>query len=340
MKRNYIIPIFVPHRGCPNDCIFCNQKKISGQVNPMDGDKVEKTIEEYLATIPQKEDRKIEVAYYGGSFTGIPLDEQKELLLPAKMALERGLIQGIRLSTRPDYIDEKILVNLARYKVSTIELGVQSLNQEVLEISQRGHTVDVVFRAVEQIKEKGFKLGIQLMVGLPGDSSFFQTVNEIIALKPDFVRIYPTLVIRGTVLAEMYQSGSYQPLTLSQAVELCKRAVQSFDEAGIPVIRLGLQTTQEIREKGEVIAGPYHPAFRELVESALIRDKMTILLAEYSDDQGELLIYVHPAKLSSTVGQKKENIAFLQRNYGFKKIRVLADENLNPNKIDIRFRKK
>lgn len=341
MKKNYIIPIFIPHRGCRNQCVFCNQNKITGKQNQIKGDQVECIIKEYLSTIPLQEGQVIEVAYYGGSFTGIALEDQKDLLAPAKAVWEKGIIQGIRLSTRPDYIDEEILVNLKSYGVSTIELGVQSLDQRVLQQAKRGHGEETVYRAVKLIKNKGFRLGIQLMVGLPGDSekSFLSTIDKVVGIKPDFVRIYPTLVIKETILARMYLSGEYEPLGLSEAVELCKKAYQRLEQNRIPVIRLGLQTTEEIRETGEILAGPYHPAFRELVESSLIRDKMIEILDNSRELSSEITLVVHPSQISIAAGHKKENIFFLQTQYGFKKIKILGQKNLNKGEINIKFRK-
>lgn len=342
MKKNYIIPIFVPHLGCPNDCIFCNQKKITGRQNSLNGEQVEQKIARYLTTFPQKTNRTVEVGYYGGSFTGIELAKQKELLSPATRAYQQNLISGIRLSTRPDYIDEKILAHLQNYEVQTIELGVQSLEEKVLAKAKRGHNVQSIYQAVKLIKQKGFRLGIQLMVGLPEDSqdSFLSTVKKTIALQPNFVRLYPTLVIRDTYLAELYQQGKYQPLSLDEAVYLCKEAYKAFTAANIPVIRLGLQSSEEISHSGDVLAGPYHPAFRELVENIFFREKIEkILERENREGQEELLIFVHPSKISITVGQKRKNIAYLLDKYKLTEIKVIADICLAPTEINLKFRK-
>lgn len=341
MKKKYIIPIFIPHWGCKNDCIFCNQRKITGKHSVITGAEVGKIIGKYLATIPIREGREVQVAYYGGSFTGIPLEEQKELLAPAKAALDQGEIQGIRLSTRPDYINSAILTHLKSYGVTTIELGVQSLDDQVLTSSNRGHLAEDTYRAVELIKNTKFTLGLQLMVGLPGDTeeSFLTTINKVVDLKPDFVRIYPTLIIKDTVLAERFEKGEYLPLSLEEAIEICKKAYKKLTANGIPVIRLGLQASEEISETGQVVAGPYHPAFRELVEASLIRDKLKEIIQRDQETGGELVISIHPSQISQVIGQKRSNIEFLQKEYKFEKITVLGDEKVEKGQISVKFRK-
>lgn len=341
MKKKYIIPIFVPHRGCQNECVFCNQRKITGQDKQITRAEVEKTIQEYLATMPIRESQTVEVAYYGGSFTGIPLEEQKELLEPAKTALNEGKIQGIRLSTRPDYISTEILAHLKSFGVTTIELGVQSLDDQVLAKSNRGHLSKDTYRAVELIKNAKFTLGLQLMVGLPGDTekSFLTTIEKVIELQPDFVRIYPTLVIKDTILAQQFQRGEYLPLTLEQGVVICKKAYQKLSSKNILVIRLGLQTSEEINEKAQVLAGPYHPAFRDLVEASLMRDMLeeTIEGKVYTGE--ELIVAANPSQISQVVGQKRSNINFLKKKYGFAEITVLGDKKVEKGQINVEFRK-
>ena len=219
--KTYNIPIFVPHRGCPFDCVFCNQKRITGTQKEVTADDVHNIIGEYLKTLPSK-NRRIEAAFFGGSFTGIPINEQSELLAAANEYLKKGDIDGIRLSTRPDYIDKEILDNLLKYGVTTIELGVQSMDDSVLKSSNRGHTRKDVINAVRLIKEYSFTLGLQMMTGLPGDTDekSLYTADEIIKLKPDIVRIYPTLTIKDTFLEKMYLTGKYQPQSVDEAVNL------------------------------------------------------------------------------------------------------------------------
>ena len=279
MKKEYIIPIFVPHLGCPNDCTFCNQKKISGQTKNVKAEDVKNTIEYYLNNF--KDDNKyIEVAFFGGSFTGIDVDKQKELLSVAYEYIKNKKIDSIRISTRPDYINKEILQMLKSYGVKTIELGVQSTNDYILNKSKRGHTFEDVKKASKLIRKNGFILGHQMMVGLPESTrqDEINTAKDLIKLKPKIVRIYPVLVIKGTQLEKDYESGEYTPLTVEQAVETAKDLLVLFNKKKINVIRIGLQNTNEITDpntkKSQVVAGPYHPAFRQLVESRLWYDNI------------------------------------------------------------------
>lgn len=228
-KRQYIIPIFVPHLGCPNDCTFCNQRKISGQQKNITENDVRDTIEFYLNNFKEK-DAYIEVAFYGGSFTGIDPELQEELLGVAYEYIKAKEIDGIRVSTRPDYIDKTVLKRLKKYKVKTIELGVQSTNNYILENCKRGHTYEDVVKASKLIRRYRFNLGHQMMVGLPEstEQDDIKTANDLIKLKPKIVRIYPVLVIKGTELEKQYNSGEYTPLTVEQAVERCKELCYLF----------------------------------------------------------------------------------------------------------------
>lgn len=326
MKKRYIIPIFVPHRGCPHACVFCNQASITGQTAAVDGKTVEEAIAAYRQTIPAGTDKTVEVAFYGGSFTGIPLAEQSELLVPAAQALAAGQIDGIRLSTRPDYIDRTILANLRHYRVRTIELGVQSLDAAVLAAAKRGHTADAVAAAVDLIREFGFDLGLQLMLGLPDDNpvKFRETVRQTIALRPDFVRIYPTLILKGTELAELYREGRYRPLSLPEAVDLAKTALAAFSRSGIPVIRVGLQPTEDIAAGSEVVAGPFHPAFRQLVESAMFRDALAAVARKYPRTAA-LDLRVNPREETAARGKRNGNLAWLREIGGPERVSLRTD---------------
>ena len=270
MKKEYIIPIFVPHLGCPHQCSFCNQREISGQTKQVTAKDVKETIEFYLKNF--KDDLKyVEVAFYGGSFTAIEEKKQIELLEAANEFIRQGKVKSIRISTRPDYIDKLILKRLKKYHVQTIELGVQSANDYILARCQRGHTFEDVKKASKLIRFYGFILGHQMMIGLPESTKLdeINTAKALIKLKPKIVRIYPVLVIKHTPLAKEYESGDYLPLTVEQAVERSEEIMKLFNKAKIEVIRIGLQNTEEITdptEKGsQVIAGPYNPAFRQLV---------------------------------------------------------------------------
>ncbi len=334
-KKKYIIPLFIPHLGCPHDCIFCNQKKIATDHCEINGTMVAEILRQHLGQLPPDEYHR-EVAYYGGSFTGLPWERQKELLSPAYEAKKANLIDGIRLSTRPDYITKEILTGLKTLGVTTIELGVQSTNQRVLHLSHRGHSKEDVDQAVEQIKSHGFLLGLQMMVGLPGDSpaAIEGTVRDFITYGPDFVRVYPTLVIRDTGLEDLYCSGSYQPLSLEECIALCKYILLTFQGADIPVIRLGLQTTEEITYGKAVVAGPFHPALREMVETEIYRTRILEAIEALPKRVGnELTIYCHRREASRVAGYRQANKKYLIERYSLSKLSIVPREDAAPGKI-------
>lgn len=326
--RHVIIPIFVPHKGCPNDCIFCNQKKISGQTEEMTAEKVPEIIESHLATIGS--DAFVEAAFYGGSFTAIDKDLQENLLKSAYEYVKAGSISEIRLSTRPDCIDEDILEMLKKYGVRTIELGVQSLDDEVLKASCRGHDAACVYRSASLIREKGFRLGIQTMTGLPGDTreKALYTAKQVISMSPDIVRIYPVLVIKGTPLERLLLDGRYAPMPLIEAVKLCAELLELYESHGINVIRIGLQTTENIRSgaDSDVVAGPEHPAFRQLVESELARRRIEKMIEELKLAGSEmLLIKTGKENISNVIGQKRANIEYFRTKYRIGGVKVIDD---------------
>lgn len=329
MKKEYIIPIFVPHLGCPNDCTFCNQKKISGQTKNVKAEDVKNTIEYYLNNF--KDDNKyIEVAFFGGSFTGIDVDKQKELLSVAYEYIKNKKIDSIRISTRPDYINKEILKMLKSYGVKTIELGVQSTNDYILNKSKRGHTFEDVKKASKLIRKNGFILGHQMMVGLPESTrqDEINTAKDLIKLKPKIVRIYPVLVIKGTQLEKDYESGEYTPLTVEQAVETAKDLLVLFNKKKINVIRIGLQNTNEITDpssnESQVVAGPYHPAFRQLVESRLWYDNIANEIKKVNSNVSHIQIDVNPSDINNAVGHKRINIEKINDTYN-------TDLKINPN---------
>jgi histone acetyltransferase (RNA polymerase elongator complex component) len=334
MKSHYIIPIFVPHKGCPHDCVFCNQKHITGQVDKVDSAFVENEIDKYLTTINSK-DSFVEVSFFGGSFTGLSIDEQTELLKPAKKALDDNKVDAIRLSTRPDYINEVILANLKNYGVSIIELGVQSMDEDVLRLSNRGHSIDVVYKASQLIKYNGFTLGLQMMVGLPGDDEAkdIKTVEEFIKIKPDMVRIYPALVIKDTLMERMYKSGTFAPYTLDNAIDICSRLYLKFEYAGIKVIRIGLQPTENIAFGKDLIAGPFHPSFREHVESKILNDMILVLKREYN--LNEFTIGVNPRTISKLFADKKKYFNNAIKTIGNNKIKVIQNNNIPIDSIQV-----
>lgn len=264
-KKQLIIPIFIPQYGCPHQCVFCNQKTISGMEKPPDAAYVSDTIKAYLKTWKGK--GKKEIAFYGGSFTGLDAAVQKVFLAEAHKFVSRGLIDSVRISTRPDYITDEGLLLLKKDNVETVELGAQSMADDVLKLSGRGHTAEDTVTAVMTLKKHGFLVGLQFMPGLPGDTcdTILYTADRIIELKPDFVRIYPTLVVKDTPLEKMYQAGLYKPWALAEMTDICRKLVSLFDAKGIPVIRLGLQSTETLEDN--ILAGPYHPSFRNLLAS-------------------------------------------------------------------------
>ncbi len=265
-KKQLIIPVFIPFGGCPHKCVFCDQRGITGQSGMPGLEDVSSRIREYLST--WKGAGRREVAFYGGSFTGLPSAAQEEYLGAAKVFVDAGDIDGLRISTRPDYIDAEIIERLLRFKVEVVELGAQSLNNEVLALSGRGHDAESVEAAVGLLKEAGIEVGIQLMPGLPGDTAgrVIETTRAAVALAPAFVRIYPTLVIKDTALAELYDAGRYAPWSLADMVELLKEVNRIFEQAGIKIIRMGLHSSKELEQS--LIDGPYHPDLRGLVAEA------------------------------------------------------------------------
>lgn len=320
MKKEYIIPIFVPHLGCPNDCTFCNQKKISGQKTNISSKDVNGIIEYYLSNF-KEHDKKVEVAFFGGSFTGIDVNIQEELLSAAYEFIKKEKVDSIRISTRPDYINQDILNLLKKYNVKTIELGVQSANDFVLQKARRGHTFEDVKKASKLIRKNGFILGHQMMVGLPESSQKdeIETAKKLIKLKPKIVRIYPVLVIKGTKLADDYLDGTYKPNTLEQAVETSAILLKMFSKKKIDVIRIGLQSTDEIcnpeNENSQVVAGPYHPAFRQLVESRICYDEFSKKIRDLNNRVKVVKVNVNGNMINNFVGHKKENIKRIKEIY-------------------------
>ena len=301
-KNYYIIPIFVPHEGCPHNCVFCNQDRITGAQDDVTAQIVRNTINDYLETIKNKS-ATIEVSFFGGTFTGIREEKQKELLYVAKSFKDKKLIDKIRLSTRPDYINDYILTYLKEYGVDIIELGVQSLDDEVLKKAGRGHSTQSVIEASKLIKEYKFVLGHQIMPGLPGDSfeKDISTTKASIEMKPDICRIYPSLVIKDTPMELMYKSNDYIPYSLEDAVNISKVMYNMYRENKINVIRIGLQPTESINEGKDIVAGPFHPSFRELVEGSLMVD----IVLENMKEEEKAIIHINSKDLSKLYANKK-----------------------------------
>lgn len=326
MARERIIPIFVPHLGCPRACVFCNQSRISGQTRETTAESARAEIESALDKL---EGQPAQVAFYGGSFTAIEEHKQEELLQTAYEFVAQGRLTGIRLSTRPDAIDESVVRRLKKYRVNTVELGCQSMDDHVLELAKRGHDGVCCERAAKMLKDAGFQVILQMMTGLPGDdgSQSIETAKKIIALGPDGVRIYPTVVVKDTELYDQYVAGTYQEHTVEVAVELCSVIWEMFQQAGIPVIRLGLNPTEEL-SGGAAVAGAYHPALGELVRSRVWLKRMEERLNSMERGR-QLTITVPKGAVSLVVGQKKCNINAIKEKYDIKNVKIFESDNSN-----------
>jgi len=336
---HYIIPIFVPHEGCPHDCVFCNQNSITGTSSKVDADFVTRTVNEYLKTIKQ-DDAIIEVSFFGGTFTAIKMEKQIELLTVAKKFKDDNKIKFIRLSTRPDYIDDNILTNLKKYSVDIIELGVQSLDDEVLLKSGRGHTAKDVENATKLIKQYGFVLGHQIMIGLPGDNANkdIETAKRVIDLKPDICRIYPALVIKDTQMEKMYIDKKFIPYTLNEAVNISKSIYIMMVASKINVIRIGLQPTQEISVGHDLVAGPFHPAFRELVEGSIYSDILYDVIIKSVHETSTLnkaMVAINPKDISKLYANGKSFFNYMKNQIKELKIEVTQDKAIKRGSISI-----
>jgi len=324
--RHANISIFVPHIGCPNQCSFCNQRYITGAHKAPSPDDVANAV---IAARSAKNysPENTEIAFFGGSFTAINRNYMTELLKTASWFVENGIVAGIRISTRPDAIDDEVLKLLKVHNVTAIELGAQSMRDRVLKMNNRGHTSDDVVNASALIRKYGFSLGLQMMTGLykDSDTAAISTAKQIIKIKPDTVRIYPTVVLKDTDLEALYSDNKYQPQTLDGAVELAAELLDMFNKAEIPVIRLGLHSI----ESDSYVAGPWHPAFSELCKSALYLRKAK----EKLKNKGKYVLYVNPKYLSQMIGQKRCNIEKLSAE-GYD-CRVRSDSELLEYEIRI-----
>ena len=306
------VALFVPHNGCPHACSFCNQRQITGQsVQPTAKD-VEQAAETALRSLSPEETNKAEIAFFGGSFTAIDRDYMTSLLRAASPFIGKGLFRGIRISTRPDAIDSEVLSVLGQYGVTSIELGAQSMCDEVLRANRRGHTSRDVIAASGLIRQNGFSLGLQMMTGLymSNDERDRETALSLASLEPDTVRIYPTLVLKGSELYERYISGEYRPQTLDEAVRLCSELLEIFESRGINVIRLGLHDSDSLRES--TAAGPYHPALRELCQSERMFSDTLRILSASGISSGNIRVSVNPRSVSRFIGQNRRNIKRLE----------------------------
>lgn len=320
MARNRILPIFVPHRGCPHQCVFCDQRTISGCRRPVTAADVTRLLTEALPLAGQG----AEAAFYGGSFTAIPAEQQQELLDAVRPFLQTGAVASVRVSTRPDAITPEALERLRRCGVCTVELGCQSMDDAVLNASGRGHGREVVAPAVALLRQYGFAVVLQMMTGLPEqtDESALKTARALAALRPDGVRLYPTVVVRGTALAERYADGSYRPQSLEEAMALGAKILELFLHSDIPVLRIGLQPSEELAQS--VVAGPYHPALGELVKSRVYRNRAQALL-ETVKPGSDAVLAVAPNRVSLMTGQKRCNVHWLRQRYDLHSLRIVPE---------------
>lgn len=351
-KKHAIIPIFIPHYGCGYDCVFCNQNKITGVKSIPSYEEVESKIDKWLSTLrPISEAsfnyaKTVELAFYGGSFTGIPMEVQSSYLDIAKRYKELGRIDKIHLSTRPDYIDENILENLKRHSVDTIELGAQSFDDEVLMASKRGHDSKCTEKSAKLIKDYGFELGLQLMVGLPKDTlkSSIHSANEVVRLSPSLARIYPTVMLEDTELLNMYRNGEYKPLKRDEAVKRAKAIYLILEKAGITIMRVGLKSGDVI--DNSVIDSPaYHPAFRQLVESEIARDRIENLINAKKDilsdksktnaSKIKVDIYSSPKWFSNMLGNKGENKEYFKNIFSNLDLKYQIDRSIDDGDFKI-----
>lgn len=345
VKKHAIIPIFIPHYGCKYECVFCNQNEITGRSNIPTAMDVRNTVDEWLSTLRTYEDKSagtVELAFYGGSFTGIPLDIQSAYLAIAKEYKDSGRIDKIHLSTRPDYIDTDILYNLKSFNVDTIELGAQSFDNNVLNASNRGHSEECIEKASALIKEFGFELGLQLMVGLPGDSfeSCVYSAKKAAKIAPALARIYPTLMLKDTELLNMYMDGRYEPLSQAEAIRRAKAMYLILDNAGITIMRVGLKSSDVMNDS--VVDSPsYHPAFRQLVEGEIAKDRIEALIEDKlygwkNDDFSKTPeaslktdIYSSPSWFSNMIGNGGENKHYFKDKYPMLNIKYRVDNLLH-----------
>ena len=312
-----IIPIFLPHLGCRQCCLFCNQRVTAEEVPSPPF--VRNFIENSIKELPFNRTREKQIAFYGGSFTAISKEGQIRYLEAARPFLTSRLIDSIRISTRPDALDDEALSLLKEYGVKTVEIGAQSMIDEILSLSQRGHSVADILSATSRLKQYGFEIGLQLMIGLPGDTYelFLETIDRVIDLKPDFLRIHPTLVLRGAPLEILWETGKYVALSLEETIRWLKKGLLTLERSGIRVARIGLQPTQGLEK--HFLAGPYHPALHQLVDSEIAFDMAEHLLQNNSGGS-HALFFCHPKEISNLRGQRNGNILKLREQFQLQEV--------------------
>lgn len=336
-KKPLIIPVFIPNQGCPHQCIYCHQEKITNQSKTLvNASHIKKRLDEAVNSPRFLLSEEREVAFYGGSFTSLGIGRMTELLEAVNPYLVQGLFSSIRVSARPDGIDAERLELMRNFGVSTVELGVQSMDDNVLRLSRRGHTAADTVASVARLKRYGFKVGIQLMPGLPGDSKegFSKTVNEVIGLQPDVARLYPAIVIEDTELADWYNHKRYQPLTLEEAVLICRESCICLESRGIAVIRIGLMSSPSLLKEGQIVAGPWHSAFGFLVRSDMHFRKIERFLPRYGE-ASKIGIRTPRREIPLVRGYKNHGLRLMEEKTGAKIMYVKADDSVAKGRIDL-----
>lgn len=332
MKQYYTIPIFVPELACPHRCIFCNQHTITSVQKAPTMAETNSIIEKYLSTIPLG--KQVDIGFLGGNFTGIPLAQQKQYLETAQPYLKKNLVRGIRVSTRPDYISEDILQLLKTYGVTTIELGAQSMDTEVLQRAGRGHSIADTENAARMIRESEIELGLQMMTGLPGDTpeKSIHTAKRIVALGASCTRIYPTLVVKDTNLAEWWKTGKYKPQTMHEAIELTSTLLDIFNAGDVTVLRIGLHPTEGFLSGDQLLDGPFHPSFKALVFSHQWKKRFEHI----EKKSNNITIRVHPKDIPHAVGHQSKNKNYLLQH--FHQVDFHQDKNIKPGAFHVDYR--
>jgi histone acetyltransferase (RNA polymerase elongator complex component) len=336
-KKPLIVPVFIPNQGCPHRCVFCDQVKVTDQVlREVDASTVRNTLDLALQSPKYDVAENSEVAFYGGTFTRLPAAKMRGLLQAVEPYIRKGFFKSIRVSTRPDAVDQEGLELLKRYGVRTVELGAQSMNDDVLRLTRRGHSAEDTDRSSNLLKKNGFKVGIQLMPGLPGDTEerFMATVEEVVRLRPDMVRLYPTLVIRGTVLAHWYREKRYRPLEIDEAVRVCRKGCTRLEGEGIPVIRIGLMSSPSLLKKGEIVAGPWHEAFGFLVRSDIYHQRIAPFLPK-PGEASTVKLRVSPREIALLRGFRNQGLRVIEDKTGTRVAAVLPDAVLPAGKIEV-----
>jgi histone acetyltransferase (RNA polymerase elongator complex component) len=333
--RPFIIPVFIPHAGCPHRCAFCNQSLVTGRPEASQAPEDSLASADEFLRFRSRRSGPAQLAFFGGNFLGLPHERLRRLLDTASRWVSEARLDGIRFSTRPDTVSAETLDLISAYPVKCVELGVQSMDEDVLRRSRRGHSAADSEAAVRRLKDRGYDVGVQLMVGLPGDkdASLLETGRRVAGLCPAFVRIYPTLVLEGSLLASWFREGRYRPLSLEEAVDLGMKLYGGLRQRRIPVIRTGLQPTADLAGSRGVLAGPFHPAFGELVQSACYLDAIRRELRVRPFSGAALGLQVHPANISRTRGQRNANCAALRGEFGFNAVRVIPDAGLDDEMV-------